>query len=152
MKKSSYILLKKKIYQKYSDITFDTSYDMKKKEDKESIGTIKFYDDKMINAVIKRSMTNQFKKLLDFILKMEEDDDPEGLFLCLNEIEKFKKEMNNRYEKYLNKKQKELLKKKTDIIESDIKNKLIAYRISRISLYPKNDYEEEFEEERHRTR
>ena len=158
MKKTKYLLIKEKKYKKYASINVDVSFDMKKKKDKESIGTIKFYDDKLTDKVITKSIENRFKKLLEFVVECEEDSDPEGLLLALNETEKFKREMINKYEKFLDKKKMEFNQKKVDLIIQNLKKKLITYRLMQTPVFVKqNDYqnenyEDDYEEERHRTR
>jgi len=158
MKKTKYLLVKEKKYKKYASINVDVSFDMKKKKDKESIGTIKFYDDKLTDKVITKSIENRFKKLLEFVVECEEDSDPEGLLLALNETEKFKREMINKYEKFLDKKKMEFNQKKVDLIIQNLKKKLITYRLMQTPVFVKqNDYqnenyEDDYEEERHRTR
>ena len=154
MKKNKYLLIKDKKYIKYHNIDVKDSFDLKKKKE----GTIKFYDDKMVDNIINKTIENHFKKLLDFVLECEEDNDPDGLLLALNETEKFKREMINKYEKHLDKKKMEFNKKKIEVIEKELKNKLIMYRLINTknvvnsNYYVNDDYEEEMEEERHRTR
>lgn len=147
--KTKYILLKKSIYKKIVSYNFSESFDISKKKDKQRIGVIKFYDDKIINNVIKRSIDNHFKKLLELMASVEEgDSDPsEGLIFCLNEVAKFKREMINKYEKFLKKKELEFTNKKIELIEKEIKNKLIAYRLMHFNVF-ENDLDEEIEEER----
>lgn len=158
MKKNKYLLVKEKKYKKYININVDVSFDMKKKKDKDSIGTIKFYDEIITDKVITKSIENRFKKLLEFVVECEEDSDPEGLLLALNETEKFKREMINKYEKFLDKKKMEFNQKKVDLIIQNLKKKLITYRLMQTPVfikqndYQNEDYEDDYEEERHRTR
>ena len=158
MKKTKYLLVKEKKYKKYASINVDVSFDMKKKNDKDSIGTIKFYDDKLTDKVITKSIENRFKKLLEFVVECEEDSDPEGLLLALNETEKFKREMINKYEKFLDKKKMEFNQKKVNLIIENLKKKLITYRLMQTPVfikqndYQNENYEDDYEEERHRTR
>lgn len=158
MKKNKYLLVKEKKYKKYISINVDVSFDMKKKKDKDSIGTIKFYDEKITDKVITKSIENRFKKLLEFVVECEEDSDPEGLLLALNETEKFKREMINKYEKFLDKKKMEFNQKKVDLIIQNLKKKLITYRLMQTPVfikqndYQNDDYDDDYEEERHRTR
>ncbi len=158
MKKNKYLLVKEKKYKKYININVDVSFDMKKKKDKDSIGTIKFYDEIITDKVITKSIENRFKKLLEFVVECEEDSDPEGLLLALNETEKFKREMINKYEKFLHKKKMEFNQKKVDLIIQNLKKKLITYRLMQTPVfikqndYQNEDYEDDYEEERHRTR
>ena len=158
MKKNKYLLVKEKKYKKYININVDVSFDMKKKKDKDSIGTIKFYDEIITDKVITKSIENRFKKLLEFVVECEEDSDPEGLLLALNETEKFKREMINKYGKFLDKKKMEFNQKKVDLIIQNLKKKLITYRLMQTPVfikqndYQNEDYEDDYEEERHRTR
>ena len=145
--KSSFVLLKKKKYSKYKKMDVNNSLELKKKKDKNSMGVIKFYNQEMINSVVQKNITNQFKKLLDYIISCEEDDDPDSLLLALNETEKFKREMINKYEKYLDKKKMAFNKKKIDLIIEDLKRKLVTYRIMHTMIL-----KEEVEEEKHRSR
>ena len=151
--KTKYVLLKENIFNKIISYQFDESFNMKKKKDKDSIGVIKFYDEKIINMVIKRSIDNRFKKLLELIASLEEsDEDPSnGLIFCLDEATKFKREMINKYDRFLKKTQIEFINKKIELIEKEVKNKLIAYRLLNSPLFNMEDEEEEeLETERRR--
>lgn len=152
--KTKYILIKKSIYKKIESYEFNESFNMTKKKDDERIGVIKFYDEEVISKVIKRSIDNRFKKLLELIATIEEgDEDPSnGYIFCLDEAAKFKREMINKYNKFLKKTQLEFINKKIELIEKDMKNKLIAYRLLHSPIFNNvmmND-EEEIEEERKR--
>lgn len=153
-----YNLFRKNGFKKYLLINVDSSFSMKKKTDKESIGIIKFYDEELINKVILRNINNRFKKLLELIVSTsEEGDHPDSLLLCLDEAEKFKKELINKYAKYLEKKQIEKINKKLELVSNDLKNKLIMYTMINMKQNVKeqeDDYEEEYEEEieHHRSR
>ena len=128
---------------------------MTKKKDKQRIGIIKFYDEKVISNVIKKSIDNRFKKILELIASLDEyDEDPSnGLIFCLDEAAKFKREMINKYDKFLKKTQIEFINKKIELIEKEVKNKLIAYRLIHSSMFNEiNEDEDELEEERHRSR
>ena len=148
--KNKYVLLKKSIYKKIISYEFSDSLDISKKKDKERIGIIKFYDDKIINRVIKKSIDNRFKKLLELIANLEESDsDPsEGLIFCLDEAAKFKREMINKYNKFLKKSQIEFINKKIELIEKEVKNKLIAYRLMHAKIFENMVDDDELEEER----
>ncbi len=156
--KIKYVLIKKNNFKKILSYQFDESFDMTKKKDKERIGIIKFYDDKIISDVIKKSIDNRFKKLLELIANIEEsDEDPsEGLIFCLDEAAKFKREMINKYDRFLKKTQIEFINKKIELIEKEVKNKLIAYRLIHSPLFLNQDVSldesDEIEEERRRSR
>ena len=154
--KTKYVLLRKSVYKKVISYTFSESFEISKKKDKERIGIIKFYDDKIIGHVIKKSIDNRFKKLLELIADLDEsDEDPsEGLLFCLDETAKFKRELINKYDKFLKKSQIEFANKKLELIEKELKNKLIAYRIMNSKIFENItiEDEDEFEEEMHRSR
>ena len=152
--KNKYILLKKSIYKKIICYEFSDSLDIFKKKDKERIGVIRFYDEKIINRVIKKSINNRFKKLLELIASIEESDsDPsEGLVFCLDEATKFKREMINKYDRFLKKSQIEFINKKIELVEKEVKNKLIAYRLIHSPIFEKDLDEDELIDERSRKR
>ena len=153
--KIKYVLIKENLYKKIESYDFNESFTMTKRKDDERIGIIKFYDDDVISRVIKRSIDNRFKKLLELIADIEEsDEDPsQGYLFCLDEAEKFKREMINKYNKFLKKTQLEFINKKIELIEKDMKNKLIAYRLLHSPLFNNmqmDDMEEDMVEERRR--
>ena len=156
MKKTNkYILIKKNKFKKISKFNYEDSFDMPKKKDKERIGVIKFYDDKIITPVIKKSIDNRFKKILELIARLEEsDEDPStGYIFCLDEANKFRKEMINKYNRFLKKREIDFNNKKIELIEKELNNKLIAYRLMNSPIFDNEEVdEEEFVEERHRSR
>ncbi len=154
MKINKYILLKKSSYKKIVSFEFNKSFNIAKKKDDERIGIIKFYDDKIINKAIKRNIDNRFKKLLELMASIEEsDEDPSnGYIFCLDETAKFKREMINKYDKFLKKTQLEFINKKIELIEKQIKNKLIAYRLIHSKVFESDKEESEEIEEKNRRR
>ena len=70
--KVKYVLLKKSIYKSIEEYDFNESFNMTKKSNDERIGVIKFYDENIISGVIKRSIDNRFKKILELIASIEE--------------------------------------------------------------------------------
>ena len=155
MKKSSkYILIKKNKFKNISVFNYNDSFSLSKKKDKERIGIIKFYDEKIISGVIKKSIDNRFKKILELIARIEEsDEDPSsGYIFCLDEASKFKQEVINKYNEFLKKSQIEFINKKIELIEKEVKNKLITYRLMHSNIFDSLDDDIEIEEERHRSR
>lgn len=126
---NKYHLILENNYINYFDISYQNAYTVKNKKD--FVGKINFYNSDIIYKVIKRKTDHSFKKLLELIIRIDEDDNPsDGYIICLNEIDKFRHELVKRYEKYLKKEQMNFLKKKIDLIEKDIKNKLIIERVN----------------------
>lgn len=155
-KKDKYVLIKKSIYKELETYEFNESYKVSKKDDDKRIGVIKFYDDEIIKKVIQRSIDNRFKKLLELLSKLEEsDEDPsEGFMICLDEVSKFKSEVINKYNKFLKKNQVDLANKKLELIEKEIKNKLLECRMIRTSILEKvhETKDDEIVSERRRSR
>ena len=152
--KNDYALLKENGYRKYGDSLLNDSFKINKKKDDKFEGIIKFYDDEIIKKVIEITITNRLKKIIELILNNEENDDnpPSGLLICLNELEKYQKEISNKYYKYLDKKKKEFINKKISLIEKELKNKIVLYQISnpkKRMIEPKETEKEE-EIRRHR--
>ncbi len=76
----------------------------------------------LIDKVINKNIDSKFKKLINLILGIyDTSDDPAGnMMLALNEVEKFKREVINKYISYMNKKQIERLDKKIRLLEGEI--------------------------------
>lgn len=79
----------------------------------------------LIDKIINRNIDSKFKKLINLILGIYDDsDDPAGnMMLALNEVEKFKREVINKYVNYMNKKQLEKLERKIRLLEGEIAKK-----------------------------
>ena len=133
--KTKYILVKKNNFKKYSNLNLNNSYDVKKKKDRECLGIIKIYDKKLITRAIKKNFDNRFKKILELMIKIDEEDDSgEGYLLLLDETDKFKKELMSKYRDFLRKEQLDFLNRKIELLEKEMKNKLLAIEMIRYSL------------------
>lgn len=142
----NYVINKKKSFELYSDIDLSNSYNIKRQKEK-SMGIIRIFNNQLTKIAIRKSINNHFKKLLELVIAITEDgDNPEGLMLCLDEISKFRSELNNKYNKFLEKKDKELALKKLEIIEKELKDKLVIYQLQC------DEIEDEKVEERHRSK
>lgn len=75
-----------------------------------------------INKLIDKNINRKLEKLIKFIIGIyDADDDPAGnLMLALNEVEKFKREIINKYLAYMNKKQLKDLDQKLKILENQV--------------------------------
>ena len=74
--------------------------------------------EKMVDKKIKRKF-NYLINLLSVVYE-NDDDTGEGLKLALNEAEKFRMELINKYKKYVNEEKMELLLKKIAILEDEL--------------------------------
>lgn len=82
--------------------------------------------DKIIDRKIKHKF-NSLINLLSFVYENEEASTPDGLELALNEAEKFRMEIINKYKKYLSEEKLSLMEKKLDILEDEIKLRMQYY-------------------------
>ncbi len=76
-----------------------------------------------IEKLINKKINIKIKKLIDLIAIIYEsdDEDPAGsLMQALNEVEKFKREIINKYMNYMTKEQIDLLEKKIRILETEV--------------------------------
>lgn len=77
-----------------------------------------------IEKLINKKINSKIKKLIDLlamIFEVGDDEDPAGsLMLALNEVEKFKREMINKYLDYMNKEQLKKLNEKIKILETEV--------------------------------
>lgn len=76
-----------------------------------------------IEKLITKKINTKIKKLIDLIANVYEtdEDDPAGaLMIALNEVEKFKREIMNKYLDYMTKEQLKLLEQKIKILENEV--------------------------------
>ena len=97
-----------------------------------------------ITKIINKKINTKIKSLIDLIANIYEsdDEDPAGsLMQALNEVEKFKREMINKYLNYMTKEQIDLLEKKIKILETEVVGH--AYRLNerKFDEYESYDYE-----------
>lgn len=99
----------------------------------------------MVEKLIDKKINIRMKKLINLILNIYDSDDDPGsaMMQALNEIEKFKREMINKYLNYMNKKQLGILEDKIRMLESEVTKRF--YVINENSLE-----EEEYETKKSR--
>jgi len=96
--------------------------------------TVKFEDainvDKMIlinPSLIEKMIDKKVKRKFDYLINLmsvvcdPDNESSDGLYLALNEAEKFRTEILNKYKKYLQEEKLELLEKKLYILEDELK-------------------------------
>ena len=88
----------------------------------------------MVEKLIDKKINIRMKKLINLIINIYDTDDDPGssLMQALNEIEKFKREMINKYLNYMNKKQLSTLEEKIKMLESEVTRK--SYIINENSM------------------
>jgi len=100
-----------------------------------------------IEKLINKKINIKIRKLVDLIANIydSDDEDPSGALMeSLNEVEKFKREMINKYINYMTKEQVEMLEKKVQILETEVFN--YAYRLN------ENYYMKDLENENRKSR
>ena len=97
-----------------------------------------------IEKLIDKNINKKIKKLIDMLANIYDidDEDPSGALMeALNEVEKFKREMINKYLNYMTKEQVDILEKKVQILETEVLQ--YAYRLNEQRyLYYNNQYDE----------
>lgn len=79
--------------------------------------------EKILKKKIKRKITLYTQLIIELIESAEEDDGT--IDIVLNDLERYKRVIRNNYEAYLSKKYVELLFKKIEILENELKTKQI---------------------------
>lgn len=94
-----------------------------------------------IEKLINKKINSRLRKLIDIIAgSFDDDEDPaNGLMIALNEVEKFKREMINKYLEYMSKEQLKFLNQKIKILEDQIT--MQAYVINEMGYHEEWDYE-----------
>ena len=88
----------------------------------------------MVEKLIDKKINIRMRKLINLIINIYDTDDDPGssLMQALNEIEKFKREMINKYLNYMNKKQLSNLEEKIKMLEHEVTKK--SYTINENSM------------------
>jgi len=79
--------------------------------------------EKILKKKIKRKITLYTQLIIELIESAEEDDGT--IDIVLNDLERYKRVIRNNYEAYLSKKYVELLFKKIEVLENELKTKQI---------------------------
>lgn len=101
-----------------------------------------------VEKVLKRKIKHKLDLYLQFLIKLLEEDntDPTNLRHALNDLERYRRTIINKYRAYLDKKYVDLLLKKIDVLEREIKEKLF------LCMQKEIQPEEELQETRRRGR
>ena len=87
--------------------------------------------EKMVEKKVKRKLTYLIN-MMSYICDSDDDNNTaDGLFFALNEVEKFRNELYNKYKNYIKEEKMALLDKKLAILEDELKLRLkyIAYNM-----------------------
>ena len=109
-------------------------------EDAINVNKVVIINPSLANKVAKKKLNLKFRKLLQLLNVIFESDDDTGTAYHegLNEISKLRLEMLNKYRKHLETEELEMMEKKLDILEHELKIRL---------LYIEQNYEQEYSNE-----
>lgn len=102
----------------------------------EKVKSINVIDDKLMSEIASGKVNVMFKRLLMIVNNAFDDDsNPEGTAIALDEIAFLKSQLLNKYNRYLSKQKQELFMKKLLLLEEEMQMKMIMYQTSYINSY-----------------
>ena len=111
-------------YDKLSGFNMTSKSKNIKLKDAINVNKIIIINPSFIEKTINKKINNKIKNLIDLLANIyndPDDEDPAGtLMQALNEVERFKRQMINKYEEYMTKEQIKLLERKIAILEQQV--------------------------------
>ena len=97
------------------------------KIDGESVRNIKVVNTKLANSVVTNQVLKKYNKLINYLtdLLSSDDDSGETCREALNQIERFRVEIKNKYRKFLKQKELEMMSKQLLILQKEANKRLI---------------------------
>ena len=98
----------------------------------QKISTLKIYDVVLARPMVSRMANNKYKKLLMSVteLLISDDDTGDAFRMALNQIEKFRQEVKNKYRMFLERKELNLMAKQLSALQKEAKNRLLELQNS----------------------
>ena len=96
------------------------------KIDGNDVKDIKVIDTKLATALVNKQVSKKYEKLINYLTELLVDDDDSGDTYreALNQIEKFRQEIKNKYRKYLKQKELETMSKKLVVLQKEANKRL----------------------------
>lgn len=95
------------------------------------IDELKLTKPELIEKVLKKKIKRKLALYTQLIIELIESDDDDGTFdIVLNDLERYKRVINNNYKVYLSKKYNDLLLKKIDVLENELKTKQMFLKVN----------------------
>ena len=87
---------------------------------------IKVVDTKLASSLVSKQVLKKYEKLISYLTELLVDDDDSGDTYreALNQLEKFRQEIKNKYRKYLKEKELETMSKKLSILQKEVTKRL----------------------------
>jgi len=97
------------------------------KIDGSEVRDIKVVDTKLASALVNKQVSKKYEKLIIYLTELLVDDDDSGETYreALNQIEKFRQEIKNKYRKFLKQKELEMMSKKLIILQKEANKRLL---------------------------
>lgn len=91
------------------------------------VRSIRVVNKKLATPLVSKKVSKQYKKLISNLtdLLIDDDEDGESCREALNQIEKFRLEIKNKYRSYLKKKELEAMSKQLKALQKEANKKLI---------------------------
>ena len=106
------------------------------------IRDIKVVDKKFANPLVYKKVYQKYKNLINFLtdLLVSDDDSGDSYREALNQIEKFRIEIKNKYRKYLKKNELEKMSKQLMTLKKEANNKIIELQNSYLEYQNQNNH------------
>ncbi len=101
---------------------------------------IKITNKKLANPLVSKKVMKQYNKLIEYLTEslLDEDDDGETCREALNQIEKFRLIIKNKYREFLKKKEIETMSKQLVLLKKELLKKEIQIRDSYLEYIDSN--------------
>ena len=92
----------------------------------EELTNLEIYNKNLAYPIVLKQVEKKYKRLIDYLtdLLVSDDDSGNSIFEALNEIEKFRQIIKNKYRIYLKRKELEKMSKELQVLKKEAENRL----------------------------